>query len=100
MGYSAADSAAAMASASALASMSTSLPVDLSSPQRTASSDAAAAIAAARANGNSTSPLAMDAIQNYFKMTGHQMKSGGSGLFGNKTLEQYLDNNIHSGSPS
>ena len=36
-------------------------------------------------------------------MTGHQMKIGGSGLFGNlvnKTLEQYLDNNIHSGSPS
>ena len=39
-------------------------------------------------------------LENYFKMTGHQMKSGGSGLFGNKTLEQYLDNNIHSGSPS
>ena len=36
-------------------------------------------------------------------MTGHQMKSGGSGLYGNlapKTLEQYLDNNIHTGSPS
>ena len=34
-------------------------------------------------------------------MTGHQMKSGGSSLFGTpKTLEQYLDNNIHSGSPS
>ena len=36
-------------------------------------------------------------------MTGHQMKSTGSGLFGNlanKTLEQYLANNIHSGSPS
>ena len=42
-------------------------------------------------------------LENYFKMTGHPMKSGGSGLFGsltNKTLEQYLDNNIHSGSPS
>ena len=36
-------------------------------------------------------------------MTGHQMKSGGSGLFenlANKTLEQYLANNIHNGSPS
>ena len=65
--YSAADSAAAAASASALASMSTSLPVDLSSPQRTASSDAAVAIAAARANGNSTSPLAMDAIRKHMK---------------------------------
>ena len=42
-------------------------------------------------------------LENYFKMTGHPMKSGGSGLFGNlvnKTLEQYLNNNIHSSSPS
>ena len=46
---------------------STSLPVDLSSPQRTASSDAAAAIATARAKGNSTSPLAMEAIRKHMK---------------------------------
>ena len=43
----------------------------------------------------------MSSPENYFKMTG--MKSGGSGLFenlANKTLEQYLANNIHNGSPS
>ena len=39
-------------------------------------------------------------LENYFKMTGHQMKSGLFGSLTNKTLEQYLDNNIHSGSPS
>ena len=37
----------------------------------------------------------MFSTENYFKMTGHQVKNGGSGL-----MEQFLANNIHNGSPS